>query len=152
LTDSPALPKPAQHDPVHHERAGVPLIIGGGGPARTPALAARFGAEYNASFPEKSKIPALFGRVRAACEEAGRDPGSLTYSVALVLAGGADEAEFRRRAAAIGREPDEVREHGVAGTVPELVDTIGALREQGVERLYLQVLDLDDLDHLDLQI
>jgi len=150
LTDSPALPKPVQRDPLHPERAGVPIIIGGGGPAKTPALAARFASEYNASFPEKDRIPELFGRVRAACEAVGRDPGSLTYSVALVLAGGADEAEFARRAAAIGREPDELREHGVAGTVPELVDTLGTLREQGVERVYLQVLDMTDLDHLDL--
>jgi len=150
LTDSPALPKPAQHDPVHPGRAGVPLIVGGRGPKRTPALAARFAAEYNASFPEKAAIPGLFGNVREACVKAGRDPESLTYSVALVLCGGTNEAEFARRAAAIGREPDEVREHGVAGTTAELVDTIEALREQGVQRLYLQVLDLADLDHLDL--
>ncbi len=150
LKDSPALPKPAQHDPVHPERAGVPIVVGGRGPKRTPALAARFAAEYNASFPEKSAIPGLFATVREACVAVGRDPSSLTYSVALVLCAGTTEAEFARRAAAIGREPGEVREHGVAGTPAELVDTIETLREQGVQRLYLQVLDLADLDHLDL--
>lgn len=150
VSDSPGLPKPVQRDPRDPQRAGVPIIIGGGGPRRTPALAARFGSEYNASFPEKDKIPGLFSRVRAACTDAGRAPDELTYSVALVLCGGADEAEVARRAAAIGREPAELRSNGVAGTVDEMVDTIETLRGQGVERLYLQVLDMTDLDHLDL--
>ena len=150
LAGSPGLPKPTQKDPVHPERPGVPIIIGGGGPRRTPALAARFANEYNASIPEKDAIGGLFARVRAACTEQGRDPGSMTFSVALVLCGGKDEAEFSRRAATIGRDPAELREHGVAGTVAEMVDTISALGEQGVERLYLQVLDQKDLEHLDL--
>src|SRR5690606_2547619 len=149
LADSPALPKPVQRDPLHPERAGVPIIIGGGGPKRTPALAARFATEYNASFPEKSAISGLFSRVDAACVEAGRDPATLTRSVALVLCAGASDAEVARRAAAIGREPGELREQGVAGTASEIVDTIAALRESGVERLYLQVLDLADLEHID---
>ena len=150
LTDSPALPKPVQRDPVHPDRPGVPLIVGGGGPRRTPALAARFAAEYNQSFPEKDDVRARFDVVDAACRAADRDPGSLVRSAALVLCVGRDDAEVRARAAAIGREPDELREHGVAGTVAEAVATIGALRESGVERLYLQVLDLHDLDHLEL--
>jgi F420-dependent oxidoreductase-like protein len=149
LTDSPALPKPAQRA-GRDGAAGVPVIVGGNGPRRTPALAARFGAEYNAAFPEIDDIPAAFGRVRAACEAIGRPADDLVYSVALVLAVGGDEAELGRRAAAIGREPAELREHGVAGTVPEVVDRLGALSEMGVERVYLQVLDLQDLDHLEL--
>lgn len=150
LTDSPALPKPVQRSPLDPARAGVPVIVGGSGPRRTPALAARFAAEYNASFPEFDQIPVLNARVDAACEDAGRDPASLLRSAALVVAVGADEAEFRRRAAAIGREPAELREHGVCGTVSEAVDRLGSLQEQGLARVYLQVLDLADLDHLDL--
>lgn len=149
LTDSPALPKPVQASPLDG-RPGVPVIVGGRGPKRTPALAARFAHEYNASFPELTELPVLNARVDAACEEIGRDPAALLRSVALVVAVGADEAEFRRRAAAIGREPAELREHGVCGTVSEAVDRLGALREQGMARVYLQVLDLADLDHLDL--
>ncbi|TRW42892.1 LLM class F420-dependent oxidoreductase [Georgenia yuyongxinii] len=142
LTDSPALPKPVQ-DPV-------PIIVGGGGPKRTPRLAARFAGEYNQSFPEKSIVVEQVNRVRAACEEAGRDPDSLTYSVAFVACVGKDEAELARRAAAIGRVPAELREHGLAGTPAELVDGLGALAEQGISRVYLQCLDIRDLDHLDL--
>ena len=149
LTDSPALPKPVQSAGLAGG-AGVPVIIGGGGAKRTPALAARFANEYNAAFPEIDAIPGLFARVGAACEEIGRDPGTLTTSAALIVVVGKDEAEFTRRAAAVGREPAELREHGIAGTVSEAVDRLGALAEMGAERVYLQVMDLADLEHLDL--
>ena len=68
----------------------------------------------------------------------------------MVLCAGADDAEVTRRAAAIGREPAELRANGIAGTPSEVTDTLGALAELGVSRVYLQVLDLHDLDHLDL--
>ncbi|MEU2199184.1 LLM class F420-dependent oxidoreductase [Isoptericola sp. NPDC019482] len=142
LVDSPALPKPAQ--------AKIPVIVGGGGPRRTPALAARFGDEYNQAFPELDTVAPRIGVINEALAQAGRTPDSIVQSVALVLAVGKDEAEFARRAAAIGREPAELREHGVAGTVSEAVDLLGSLRDQGIQRVYLQVLDLHDLDHLDL--
>ena len=141
LVDSPALPKPVQDR--------IPVIVGGGGAKRTPAMAARFATEFNLPFPEFADVPAKFAGVRAACEAIERDPNELTYSAALVVAAGADEAEFTRRAAAIGREPAELREHGLAGTASEVVDRLGALQADGVECVYLQVLDLQDLDHLD---
>src|SRR3954447_19186255 len=92
----------------------------------------------------------LFAGVRAACDEAGRDPGELTYSSALVVCVGRDDAEVARRAAAIGRDVDELRASGVAGTPAQAVDTLGRFGEAGASRVYLQVLDLADLDHLDL--
>jgi F420-dependent oxidoreductase-like protein len=150
LTDSPALPKPVQRSSLDPTVAGVPLIIGGRGPRRTPALAARFAGEYNASFPDLARIPEHFSRVRAACEEIGRPAEDLIYSVALVVCAGADEAQLARRAEAIGRDPAELRAHGLAGTVSEVVDRLGALAADGVQRVYLQVLDLDDLDQLEL--
>lgn len=149
LEGSPALPKPVQTS-ARRDGAGVPVIVGGGGPRRTPALAARFADEYNQAFPAFDEVAPRIAVVRAACEAAGRDPGTLLQSAALVAAVGSDEAEFRRRAAAIHRDPDEVRADGVAGTVGEVVDRLGALAADGVERVYLQILDLHDLDHLDL--
>ncbi|SDS85446.1 LLM class F420-dependent oxidoreductase [Jiangella sp. DSM 45060] len=142
VSESPGLPKPTQRH--------VPLIVGGNGPRRTPALAAKYAAEYNSSFPAKSDIAERFAVVRKACEDAGRDPDSLVYSVALVACVGSDEASFARRAAAIGREPAEVRTSGLAGTPQEVVDSINAIRELGGGRVYLQILDLSDLDHLEL--
>jgi alkanesulfonate monooxygenase SsuD/methylene tetrahydromethanopterin reductase-like flavin-dependent oxidoreductase (luciferase family) len=93
---------------------------------------------------------AAFARVREACEAAGRDPSSLTYSVAQTVCCGKDETEFRRRAAAIGREPEAMRASGVAGTPGEVAARIGEYAGIGAERVYLQVLDLTDLDHLAL--
>ena len=120
------------------------------GPKRTPRLAARYADEFNLPFVSVDETAAQFGRVRAACAEVGRDPGTLRWSNALVLCCGRDDAEVARRAAAIGREPDELRQNGLAGTPAEVVDTIGRYAEVGSERIYLQVLDLADLDHLEL--
>jgi F420-dependent oxidoreductase-like protein len=142
VADSPALPKPAQ-------RPRPPVIIGGGGPRRTPALAARYADEFNVPFVPLEKAAAQFGRVREACQAAGRDPSSMIFSVAHTVCCGKDEAELRRRAAAIGRDVDELREHGLAGTPGEIVDKIGEFAESGVSTVYLQVLDLTDLDHLE---
>ena len=143
LSGSPALPKLVQD-------GGIPIIVGGKGKTRTPRLAAQYAAEFNVPFSSAEDNARLFGGVRDACEEAGRDPSSLVYSSALVLCVGRDSAELARRAAAIGREVDELREHGVAGTPAEAVDILGRYREAGAQRFYLQVLDLSDLDHLDL--
>ena len=143
VVDSPGLPKPVQ-------QPHPPIVIGGGGPRRTPRLAATYAAEYNLPFAPVGFFTAQRDRVRAACETVGRDPGSIVLSAAQVVCCGADDAEIARRAAAIGRQPDELRENGLAGTPAEVVDKIGTLAEAGAERVYLQVLDLDDLDHLAL--
>ncbi|MCG2797392.1 MAG: LLM class F420-dependent oxidoreductase [Cellulomonas sp.] len=148
LLDSPALPKPVQRSPLDPTRAGLPLIVGGMGPRRTPALAARFAAELNLPFPELDAIPGALDRARQACRDVGRDPATLTLSIALVTCVGRDDAELARRAEAIGREPAELREHGLAGTPAQVVDRLGQLRELGLARVYLQMLDLHDLDHL----
>ena len=143
LKDSPALPKPASV-------RGPPVLLGGAGARRTPRLAARFADEFNVPFHSVQDSAAAFGRVREACETAGRHPSSMIYSVAQTVCCGKDEAEFRRRAAAIGWEPDTFRETAVAGTPGEVAAKIAEFAEIGVERVYLQVLDLGDLDHLAL--
>ena len=142
VTSSPALPKPVQ--------SPVPIIVGGGGPKKTPALAARFATEFNAPFVPRDFFTLQTDRVRAACESIDRDPATMTFSAALVVCCGADEAEVERRAAAIGREPGELRENGAAGTPDEVAATLRAWADAGAERIYLQVMDLGDLDHLDL--
>ncbi|WP_460956339.1 LLM class F420-dependent oxidoreductase [Parasphingorhabdus pacifica] len=144
LADSPAMPKPVQ-------RPRPPVLIGGGGKKRTPALAARFADEFNLPFVDLDTAVAQYGRVDAACAEIGRDPGAIARSCALVLCVGTDEAEIARRADAIGRDVEELRANGLAGTPSEVVDKIGTWRERaGVTRIYLQVLDLDDVDQLHL--
>ena len=144
LTDSPALPKPAQspHPPV---------VVGGWGRTRTPRIAARYADEFNVPFPPLGAVGAQVDAVRSACEAIDRDPATLVWSSALVTCVGEDEATFRRRAEAIGRQPDELRDSGAAaGTVDQVVDTLAGFVAAGMERIYLQVLDLHDLDHLRL--
>ncbi|MBO0776949.1 MAG: LLM class F420-dependent oxidoreductase, partial [Actinobacteria bacterium] len=93
---------------------------------------------------------AAFGRVREACAAAGREAGSMRYSAAQTVCCGRTEAELARRAAAIGRDPASLRAGGMGGTPAELAEKIGEFAEAGASRLYLQVLDLHDLDHLEL--
>jgi alkanesulfonate monooxygenase SsuD/methylene tetrahydromethanopterin reductase-like flavin-dependent oxidoreductase (luciferase family) len=113
-------------------------------------LAARFADEFNVPFHSVADSAAGFARVREACEAADRNPASMTYSVAQTVCCGKDEAEFRRRAAAIGWEPDRIRETAVGGTPGEVAAKLAEFAEIGAERVYLQVLDLHDLDHLAL--
>ncbi len=143
LTNSPALPKPVQ-------QPHPPIVIGGGGPKRTPRLAATYGSEYNLPFQSPDAVAAAFTRVRRACEDQQRDPAELVYSAAVVVCCGADEAEVERRAASIGRQPDELRKNGATGTPDEVVAKLERYAEAGAERIYLQVLDVDDLDHVRL--
>ena len=143
LADSPALPKPAQ-------RPSPPVIIGGGGRRKTAGLVARYASEYNRAFVGVDEFRASCDNVRSVCEAEGRDPASLRYSAALVLCCGEDESTLARRAAAIGREVGELRRNGAAGTPGEVVDKLATYVEAGAQRLYLQVLDLADLDHVRL--
>lgn len=141
LVDSPALPKPVQ--------SPMPVIVGGGGAKKTPALAARFASEYNTGFGSFSEMAPRMARVHAACEELGRDPSTLIMSTAGTVAGGTTTADAERRATAIGRDLDRMRDGSFVGTASEIVDQVGALAEAGFTRFYFQVLDLHDLDHLD---
>jgi F420-dependent oxidoreductase-like protein len=142
LKDSPALPKPAQPK--------IPVIIGGVGAKRTPELTARYADEFNMPFASVEDSGRQFGRVREAVQAAGRKADDLVYSNALVAVVGKDDAEMARRAAAIGREVEELKANGLAGSPAEVVDRIGQYAEQGATRFYLQILDLKDLDHLEL--
>ncbi|MEU7178387.1 LLM class F420-dependent oxidoreductase [Streptomyces celluloflavus] len=142
LEKSSALAKPAQ--------GKVPVLIGGHGATRTPRLAAQYADEFNIPFASLEDSERQFGRVRAAAEAAGRKGDDLVYSNALVACVGKDDAEVARRAAAIGREVDELKANGLAGSPAEVVDKIGRYAAIGASRVYLQILDLDDLDHLEL--
>ena len=141
LTDSPALPKPVQDR--------VPLIVGGAGLTRTPELAAKHAAEFNIAFQPEDVIAERFARVRAACEREGRDPETLRLSVALPTVAGATDADFARRAEAIGVDPAAFRTgDGFAGTADEIADKARRLHDIGASRLYLQLIDMTDLDHV----
>ena len=141
LKDCPALPRAVQEP-------GIPIIIGGGGPKRTPNLAARFADEFNSPFRSPDIFKEQVERVSQACKSIGRNPESLIFSVAQVVCVSDSEKEFSKRAERIGRSSSELRESGVAGMPEEAVERILAFQRAGASRIYLQVLDEDDLDHM----
>jgi F420-dependent oxidoreductase-like protein len=144
VNDSPALPKPVQ-------RPHPPIIVGGKGARKTPRLAATFADEYNVAFDSLDTIKTQFDRVRGAVDAVGRPADSMTYSAAFVVCAGRDDAEVATRADTIGREVDELRSNSpLAGTPDQIVDRLGAYTEIGLQRVYLQLLDMSDLEHLRL--
>ena len=115
LDAAPALPKPVQ--------PRIPVIVGGGGASKTPALAVRYATEYNFFDREPTVAAEKFAAVRAAAEAAGRDPRDLRYSVVKTLG------------------------HGIP--LPEVAAKVAHARSLGVDRLYLQFLDHRDLGYLE---
>lgn len=136
LTDSPALPKPV---------APVPIIVGGWGTKRTPRLAARFADEFNVPFGSVSDTQAGIDRVREAA--GGRQ---LVYSAAQVVACGRTPAEVERRVRATGRDPGKPGQDGLFGTPDEVIARLREYAAAGASRVYLQLLDIHDLDHIEL--
>jgi F420-dependent oxidoreductase-like protein len=142
LSDSPALPKPVQ-------QPHPPIIVGGRGPKRTPRLAAKYAAEYNSNFRPSDQVGESYVRVREACAAIGRDPGTLTLSVTLVVACGRTRAEIDRRAEAIARitPPNQV----IWRFTPEqMVERLAEYHAIGTRRVYLRTFDTQDLDQLEL--
>lgn len=140
--DCPALPKTAQA--LH-----PPIVVGGLGPSKTPALAAKYADEYNAPFASVDLCRTQFAAVRDAAEKAGRDPEEIVTSVALVACMSNDPKVLKERASSIGRELSELEKNGLSGTSEQVLERIELYRAVGATRIYLQILDLNDLEHLD---
>jgi F420-dependent oxidoreductase-like protein len=139
LREAPALPKPAQSPP--------PLVLGGSGRKRSAALAARLAAEYNVGFSDVDETGQVIARVRAAAASTGRE---LVYSAAIETCVAEDEAELARRAKAFDKSGDELRATALGGTPEQVVRQLGRYADVGVTRCYMQIMDLDDLEHLEL--
>ncbi|OBG55990.1 MULTISPECIES: LLM class F420-dependent oxidoreductase [unclassified Mycobacterium] len=144
ISGSPALPEPTQ---TPHP----PIVVGGLGANRTPRLAAKYAAEFNVPFAPIGVAEKQYERVAQAVAAAGRPGDSMVYSSAFVLCAGRNNRELTRRAAAIGRDLDEMRSNSpLVGSPAEIVDKLGAWKQIGVRRVYTQLLDLTDLAHLEL--
>lgn len=142
LENSPALPKPVQQR--------VPVIVGGGGPKRTPAIAARFADEFNIGFSPDDIVAEKFAGARAACERIGRDPETLGMSVALTTIAGGTDADLERRAERMGTSMAEFRSpRTFSGGPDEIADKVARLQALGATRIYFQLMDLRDVDHVE---
>ncbi len=147
LTKCPALPKPAQ--------PRIPVIIGGHGANRTPALAARHADEFNVGNVTPQEARQAFERVRHECRALRRDPASMTFSVLLIVCCGRTDGELatRRRSVGalldqLGNGEDLLTELGpavVTGLPGQCAEALRSYFDAGADRIYLQMLDLHDL-------
>jgi F420-dependent oxidoreductase-like protein len=136
VVDSPGLPKPVQ-------QPGPPVIVGGRGARRTPALAVQYADEFNVPFAPLDAAREQYARVAEESARQGRTR-PLALSTAQTIACGRTDAEARQRADHVGGPPR------LFGTPDQVVDTLGQFADLGVSRVFLQILDLSDLDHLDV--
>lgn len=139
----------AQLFPRPHRPSGPPILVGGNGVRKTLPLAARYAAEWNATFQTPDNFAQLTRRMDDLLERSHRRPSSVRRSLMTGLIFGADDAEVQRKVAQRGQTVPVLRGRGVVvGTPSEVVDQLGALQGAGVQRVMLQWLDLDDLDGL----
>jgi alkanesulfonate monooxygenase SsuD/methylene tetrahydromethanopterin reductase-like flavin-dependent oxidoreductase (luciferase family) len=134
-------------DPLTVQRPRPPLIVGGSARPGTARPAARFADEYNTYGVDAEEAARRRKRVDEACEEAGRDPATLPFSVMTPFLLDRDHAHrFVERFPSAGKPDewyDELARRGLAG------DLVAGLREfeaVGVERVMLQHVVHDDLD------
>ncbi len=154
VKDAPGYPKPVQ-------RPHPPIIIGGGGPKRTPALAARFADEFNIFGGDQNLFQERKQRVLDACGRIGRDPSTIRFTWAGPTIVGTDEQDLRRRcqirldynnqADDVGGWIESMRSHGMLiGTVDQVADQINAVKSAGCSRWYLQFVPVDDHGMLEI--
>jgi F420-dependent oxidoreductase-like protein len=143
VAGSPALPKPSQ-------QPHPPIIVGGGGPKKTPALAARFADEFNTPFLSPADAAQQYARVDQACEAIDRDPASIRRTAALIVCCGEDDAVVARRAKAVGWSVEDLTRFGACGSPADVAARIKQWEAAGATTVYLQILDMSDLDHIRL--
>jgi F420-dependent oxidoreductase-like protein len=137
-----------QSPPQVTQRPHPPIIVGGAGPKRTPAIAARFATEFNAALSSVEQARARFGVFAAACEAIGRDPDTVRKSGFIPVAIGSSQAEAERRAEIVGSS--RIRESMLIGPPALLADRIADLAKVGADTVYLHIFDIHDLDHIAL--
>jgi len=144
LLDSPALPKPCQ-------RPGPPIILGGTGKKRTPALAARFADEFNLQTSRRrapldqhkselksQDVAGQMDRVRTAAQVIGRNPAEILFSMSALVGVG-----HTHETAAAAIDPKNFGSQTFDGTTlsgspSHIVDELGPYAELGITRVYVR--------------
>jgi F420-dependent oxidoreductase-like protein len=142
------------------QRPHPPIVVGGKGGPRISRLVAAWADEFNTVGGTPQEVGERFARVRAAADEAGRDPASLTTSLMTWVFVGADEDEFRRRVeTARSRDPkagpfdaylDDISKDCIVGTPERAAERLSEYAAAGVQRIMLNHELFDDLEMIDL--
>jgi F420-dependent oxidoreductase-like protein len=137
LENAPGLPKPLQSP-------HPPIVVGGAGTRGTALPAARFADEYNTAWiAHPSEFGAIRQRVLGACEEVGRDPATMRFSLAIhcVIGTNRDEAMDRSHAIYDLRPRDQNFDDWFAsstayvGSLDEIATELRPYAEAGADRL-----------------
>ena len=146
--------------------SGLRLMIGGTGERRTLPITARLADEWNAY----GLTPASYRSTRAIldsnCEAIGRASAEISDSIVAPLAIGQTGAEVKDRVARLQEvcpgdplfpseqapfEPEVLRENGwIAGTPSDVIEQIQAFEAEGVSRLVVHLIDVDDRASLEI--
>jgi F420-dependent oxidoreductase-like protein len=144
LHDSPALPKPLQ-------TPCPPIIVGGTGTRRTPALAARFATEFNLQTSRRrapgdharselktQEVARQIERVRNAAEAIGRNPAEIVFSMTALVGVGlsAPQSVAALDPAYYGSQSFDGTT--LTGAPQDIVDQLGPYTELGISRLYIR--------------
>ncbi len=134
----------------------LPLVVGGQGMRKTPALAGRFADHYNVFASDAASLRARREAMRDAARDAGRDPDDILLSLMSSIYVAGDRAEYRDLVAAEAASRDvevaELEAHFAEDRVPHgTLDQAATLLEQyaseGVGRFYVQIFSpIDDID------
>lgn len=135
------------------------VIVGGTGLRRTPRLAARYADELNGVFFSPQRCAEQRAALDAACEQAGREPASVAYSLMTGCLVGASEAEFRARARRVYEVSGDgdfatwlhgLQDAWVLGAPEQAAERLGRLADAGVEAVMLQHQLPGELDMIDV--
>lgn len=152
VEDARFAPRPVPRTGRRHPN----LIVGGEGKPRSVRLAATYADEYNLVSARPETARDVFPKVRAACEEAGRDPQEVVTSAMTGVLVAETEAELQDRVRAQmamlrGREDadewlEQRRTRWIMGTPEQALERVDALRAAGAQRLMLQTFLPRDLE------
>jgi F420-dependent oxidoreductase-like protein len=138
------------------------ILIGGGGEKRTLRLVAEYADEWNVTPVTAEVFDHKVSVLEQHCADVGRNIDEIEKSIMLTHVIGRDEQELNERARRLmvitgrdGQDPAEIldgmRERGLLiGTPDEIVASIKMREAQGIDRIMLQTLDMDDIDVLEL--
>jgi alkanesulfonate monooxygenase SsuD/methylene tetrahydromethanopterin reductase-like flavin-dependent oxidoreductase (luciferase family) len=147
VKDMPIVPGPVQ-------RPRPPIVVGGVGEKFTLPLVARYADVWNVPTYALGDLEHKVEVLRACCADVGRDPASITLSVEAVMALAPDDASLPRvrefAEKRFGGPGFGLREGGLVGTAPQIVDRIKEWQALGFGQVVLFTHDRASDETLDL--